>query len=473
MTPQRAASSGTDDLFLRLQATLAGEYSIERELGRGGMGIVYLAREVRLAREVAIKVLPPALASDPGRRAQFLREAQMAAGLSHPNIVPIHHVDETQGFVYFVMAYIAGETLAERVAQRGPLPPHQAGRVLREVAWALTYAHSNNIVHRDVKADNILLERSTERALVTDFGIANLAHVDARASDGHVPGSPHYASPEQIAGQPIDAASDLYSLGVVGFFALTGRLPFDAPTTREVVAMHLNSRPPSITSIAPTVPPKLAQLVERCLAKRANGRPASAAAFAEALEQTIEPRREIPAPLRVWLTRTNQGGIARPLILGYLTLSAVGTLAATGAPVGLVVVVGLAVGLVALVPAWARTHRVLAAGYGIEDLRIAIREYWVRRREEMAYEVSSSFSTRAALLLFGTTAAGLVLIQLSSPHMGGAAWVGPLFGFLMIGALSSGIALVARLFRARFNAKLGTSQVKFYDSKWGERFVKL
>jgi serine/threonine-protein kinase len=474
MIHQRAVSSGTDDLFLRLQTALAGEYSIERELGRGGMGIVYLAREVRLAREVAIKVLPPALASDPERRAQFLREAQMAAGLSHPNIVSIHHVDETQGFVYFVMAYIAGETLAERVAQRGPLPPHQAGRVLREVAWALTYAHSNNLVHRDIKADNILLEQATERALVTDFGIANVADVDARTHDGHIAGSPHYASPEQIAGQPIDAASDLYSLGVVGFLAVTGRLPFDAPTTREVVAMHLNTRPPSITSLAPTVPPKLAQLVERCLTKRADGRPASAAAFAEALEQAIAPPREIPAPLRVWLTRTNQSGKAGPLLISYFALSTMGTLIATRAPVGFFVAAGLAVGVIALLPAWVRTNRVLAAGYGIEDLRIAIREYWVRRREEMAYEVSSSTSTRTTLVIFGTTAAGAILLQLSGPRSGGGIGASVLYGFLMMAAAFAGVALVGRLFRTKFNlGKLGISQIKFYNSIWGERFVKL
>jgi serine/threonine-protein kinase len=475
MIHQRAVSSGTDDLFLRLQTALAGEYSIERELGRGGMGIVYLAREVRLAREVAIKVLPPALASDPERRAQFLREAQMAAGLSHPNIVPIHHVDETQGFVYFVMAYIAGETLAERVAQRGPLPPHQAGRVLREVAWALTYAHSNNLVHRDIKADNILLEQATERALVTDFGIANVADVDARTHDGHIAGSPHYASPEQIAGQPIDAASDLYSLGIVGFLALTGRLPFDAPTTREVIAMHLNTRPPSITSLAPTVPPKLAQLVERCLAKRPDGRPTSAAVFAEALDQAIEPQRELPAPLRVWLTRTNQRGKVGPLLVGYFALSTIGTLIATRASVGFFVAAGLAVGVVGLLPAWARTNRVLAAGYEIGDLRIAIREYWLRRREEMAYEVSSSTSTRTTAVVFGTTAAAAVLFQLmSSPDARTDVWAISIWGFLTMAATFAGIALVARLFRVKFNlGKLGSRQIKFYDSKWGERFVKL
>src|SRR3954471_923043 len=124
-----------DDLFLRLQAALAGEYSIERELGRGGMGVVYLAREVRLAREVAIKVLPPDLAESEALREQFVREAQTAARLSHPNIVPIHRVDEAGGYVYFVMAYINGETLAQRIRERGPLAPHVATRILREVAW--------------------------------------------------------------------------------------------------------------------------------------------------------------------------------------------------------------------------------------------------------------------------------------------------------------------------------------------------
>src|SRR4051812_17784147 len=126
-----------DALFLQLQAALAGEYSLERELGRGGMGVVYLAREVRLAREVAIKVLPPTLATHPRLREQFLREAQTAARLSHPNIVPIHRVDEAGGFVYFVMAYVDGETLADRVRKRGPLSPQVAAKILREVAWAL------------------------------------------------------------------------------------------------------------------------------------------------------------------------------------------------------------------------------------------------------------------------------------------------------------------------------------------------
>src|SRR5205085_12025703 len=159
--------------LLDLQAALAGEYSLERELGRGGMGVVYLARDVQLDRDVAIKVLPTQLALTAEARERFVREARTAAGLSHPHIVPIHRVGEARGFVFFVMSYVEGETLGERLRTRGPLSPADATRVLREVAWALAYAHGRGIVHRDVKPDNILLEAGTGRALVTDFGIAH------------------------------------------------------------------------------------------------------------------------------------------------------------------------------------------------------------------------------------------------------------------------------------------------------------
>src|SRR3978361_892265 len=165
--------------FLDSQTALAGEYSLQRELGRGGMGIVYLARDVQLDRDVAIKVLPSHLARTAESRERFVREARTAAGLSHPHIVPIHRVGEAGGFVFFVMSYVAGGALGEAPRREGPPPPPEAMRVLREVAWALAYAHGRGIVPRDVKPDNILLEANTGRAMVTDFGIA---HVSAHAS---------------------------------------------------------------------------------------------------------------------------------------------------------------------------------------------------------------------------------------------------------------------------------------------------
>ena len=174
-----------DPLYLAFQQALAGNYSIERELGRGGMGVVYLAREVHLDRLVAIKLLPPELSVRPTLRDRFLREARLAAKLSHPNIIPIHSVSETDGFVYFVMAYVEGETLTQRVHARGPVSASDGIRLLREAAWALGYAHGQGVVHRDVKPDNILIEAATGRALVADFGIA-AATGDAHGEGGRI-----------------------------------------------------------------------------------------------------------------------------------------------------------------------------------------------------------------------------------------------------------------------------------------------
>src|SRR4249919_2585300 len=195
------------------------------------MGVVYLAREVRLDRSVAIKLLPPELAAQERLRDRFLTEARTAARLSHPYIVPIHSVDEINQFVFYVMAYVDGETLAQRVAARGPLAPAEATRILREVAWALAYAHAQGVVHRDVKPANILLERGTERAMVTDFGIARLTHTSSETAVGELLGTPEYMSPEQASGDAVDGRSDLYALGAVGYFALSGQPPFVAPST--------------------------------------------------------------------------------------------------------------------------------------------------------------------------------------------------------------------------------------------------
>jgi len=270
MTP--AADSPAMSDLASLRAALRGQYAIERELGRGGMGIVVLARDERLDRQVALKVLPPSLAESAETRERFLREARMSAKLSHPNIVPVYRADEIGGFAFFAMGYVDGETLGDRIRDRVSLPPADVVRMLREVAWALTYAHAQGIVHRDVKPENILIERSSGRAIVTDFGIARADFHPSLTQDGHVLGTVHYMSPEQSTGEPFDGRSDLYALGCVGFFALSGRLPFEGTTPQAILIAHATKAPPPLRSVAPHVPAALAVVIDRCLAKRPDDR---------------------------------------------------------------------------------------------------------------------------------------------------------------------------------------------------------
>ena len=225
--------------FFDLQQAVAGRYSLEREIGRGGKGIVFLARDVALDRLVAIKLLPPTLAAVPTMREQFIREARTSAKLSHPHIVPIYAVEEIGDLVFFVMALVDGQTLTQRIRSKGGLSLQEAVRILREVAWALVHAHAQGVVHRDVKPDNILLEEGSGRALVTDFGIAQVmgSAVDQGSSD--VIGTPEFMSPEQALGESVDERSDIYSLGIVAFLSLSGQLPFDAATPAELVTKQI------------------------------------------------------------------------------------------------------------------------------------------------------------------------------------------------------------------------------------------
>src|SRR5213082_2886861 len=252
--------------FLALQELLAGRYSIERELGRGGMGIVLLARDVALDRPVAIKLLPPHLATRPDERERFLQEARTAAGLAHPNIVPIHLVEARGELVLFVMGFVDGETLRDRVERGGPLSPRLALKLLQEVAWALGYAHQRGVIHRDVKPDNILIERATERALVTDFGIA-LGRRSPDSAGGPIVGTARYMSPEQACGEPVDARSDLYSLGATFFYALTGRAPFEGTNLPAILTKHVYETAPLVQTLRPELPAKLAAVVDRLLRK--------------------------------------------------------------------------------------------------------------------------------------------------------------------------------------------------------------
>ena len=372
-----------DELFVALQTALAGRYSIDRELGRGGMGVVYLAREVHLDRPVAIKLLPPERAADPALRDRFLREARLAARLSHPNIIPIHAVDETAGFVYYVMAYVDGESLAQRVRTRGPLPAADGVRVLREAAWALASAHAQGVVHRDVKPDNILIESASQRVLVADFGIA--AGVGDATGDG-ISGTPEFMSPEQALGHEVDARSDLYALGATAFYALSGRLPFEGKTPTEVLAKQVTEPAPPLGAMGLPIPRKIASLVDRCLAKDPAHRPASASALAEQLGVAIEQRRELPVALRAFVKRNGRldgGGTIGGGVLLLLTSTVVS--AVLGSAAGLWTLAGGA----ALLPFAAMTmaaRRLAKLGFAHIDLAPAFQAEVDQAREEHAVE---------------------------------------------------------------------------------------
>jgi serine/threonine-protein kinase len=252
------------------------------------MGVVYCARDKRLKREIAIKILPPELSFRADIRQRFLREAETAAQLNHPNIVPIYTVEEKDNLVYFVMAYIKGDNLGQRLQQHGPIPPVEVRRILREVGDALAYAHHRNVIHRDIKPDNIIIDEETGRAMVTDFGIARALtdSGDSRlTATGMAIGTPAYMSPEQSAGdRAIDGRSDLYSLGVVGYQMLCGQPPFVANNTPSMLVKHLSEKPVPVDERWPDLPPDLARAVMICLEKDPNDRFPSAAAFSAALD---------------------------------------------------------------------------------------------------------------------------------------------------------------------------------------------
>jgi serine/threonine-protein kinase len=361
--------------FLALQQVLAGRYSIERELGRGGMGIVLLARDVALDRLVAIKLLPPHLAASPASRDRFLREARTAAGLSHPNIVPIHAVEQLGDLVFFVMGFVDGETLRERVARAGPLPSRLAMKVTQEVAWALAYAHQRGVIHRDIKPDNIMIERATDRALVADFGIAVVG--GAAEGGGEVVGSARYMSPEQACGEPVDARSDLYSLGATLFFALTGRPPFEAANLPAILTQQVSRPAPRVQAVRADVPARLADVIDRCLQKDPAARVQSGDEIARIAGEVRGRDLRAPPLVRSFLRNaqvstmvllaTALGGQSMSVGAGGMTFSTSG--------------VGI-IGSILIFQLVVVARRLLREGYVFEDIRTALLAEAQVQREE-------------------------------------------------------------------------------------------
>src|SRR6266496_240693 len=323
----------TEPTLLDVRAALAGAYEIEAPLGRGGMSFVYLARERRLDRRVAIKVLSPELAVDDAYRRLFLHEARTVAALTHPNIVPIHAVGEVGDFVFFAMAYVEGDTLAQRIATVGPLKPHRAARLLCDIGEALGFAHARGVVHRDVKPDNILIDAATGRALLSDFGIAHASPPSRSpgllgrpaAPRGLVVGTAPFMSPEQASGDLVDARSDIYSLGVVAYYALSGRLPFQANTDEGFLARSTHLEAPAL------------------------------------IHAFVTGVGLLPVTVAAWLSPASAA------------VRAVAT-----------VVLGVAL-MLPVVVAVVRVRRLLADGHGRDELVAALAARQARRREELAF----------------------------------------------------------------------------------------
>jgi serine/threonine protein kinase len=287
VTDDSAAARESLALKRRVEEAVGAIFDVEEEIGRGGMAVVYRALDKRLRRRVALKVLPPDLAFRADVRSRFVREAQMAAQLSHPHIVPIFAVDETGGIVYFAMGLVEGETLAKQLSHDQRPSVDLVRRVLREVSEGLAYAHARGVVHRDVKPDNILIERATGRALVTDFGIARAAEGDLRlTATGVAVGTPAYMSPEQAMGEKdVDGRADLYALGVVGWQMLAGELPFQSENTPGMLMKHISEPPRPLSRFRHDLPSNLVYAIERVMAKSRKDRWPDAQAFHDALDE--------------------------------------------------------------------------------------------------------------------------------------------------------------------------------------------
>jgi serine/threonine protein kinase len=286
----------TVELQDRLTHVLAGRYKVDKLLGAGGMGAVFLADDLTLERAVAIKVLPPDMSRDERVVARFQREAKTAAKLDHPNIIPIHRVESESGLHYFVMKYVTGRSLESMLDPGQPLPIPFAMRVLAEAAAALGHAHARGVVHRDVKPANIMLG-TDDQVVLTDFGISKVGDLTAQLTQtGMIIGTPHYMAPEQATGREVDGRADQYSLAVLGHQLFTGKLLFSGDSAHTIIYRHVTEQPPRVASLRPDVPPAVDAALDRALRKEPDERFVTMEEFARALRSEAVSGAAIAQP---------------------------------------------------------------------------------------------------------------------------------------------------------------------------------
>jgi serine/threonine protein kinase len=474
-SPDPVAVSTTVSTNSELEAIrgpLGERYVIERELGRGGMGTVYLARDVKLDRPVALKVLPAEFASQVALRDRFLQETRTAAKFSHPNIVPVYAVEDGGDFLAYAMGFVEGETLAERVKRAGPLPVREIVRMLQDVGYALAYAHGRNVVHRDIKPDNIMIERATGRALVMDFGISRsmtrTVHTAALTRIGEVVGTPEYMSPEQASGDVVDGRSDLYSLGLAAHFAATASTAMTAETTQKILVKQLTEQVPPIARLRPDLPSALAEAIDKCVQKDPAHRFATAEALVDAIDAAQLAPPDIPVPVRLF---ANELGMLSLVVLA-IALYAVVFVNSNSDLSGLDIMIPL-VGLSAVLitralTSLAEAQRLAAAGFSVNDVmsgfqrvvderaerRASLRAdgmTWFRRRRTLAW----------AVVMLPLGIAMMVVAWFTRVEYAPNKHSTPIYGILLV---YSGIALI------------GTSTVLLVKSPFrmppGERFFR-
>ncbi len=468
-----------------LSRKLGERYLIERELGRGGMGAVYLARDRALDRPVALKVLPPEFAAVPELRERFLRETRLAAGFSHPNIVPVFAIEDTDHLLAFAMGFVEGESVAARVARDGPLSRRDAVRLVQDVSYALAYAHGRGVVHRDIKPDNIMIERATGRALVMDFGIARaITPVSDRPGltrVGEVVGTPEYMSPEQASGDAVDGRSDLYSLGLVAWFAMTGRTAVTGESTQRVLVKQLTEAIPPLALIRGDLPSALCDVVDRCCAKEPDDRFPTAEAVVEALDATQLATPDIPVSMRLLAPELSSVATRSLLATALLALGIAMILRDGNGNLFAIAVIIAATAWVGLLTSMREVRRLRATGYSVAEVQRLLGLTLTERDEERARRAldlalvkrrRTRVMLSAGLLLWqGVT---LVSIALRTRSGGDAKFTGKVALVTFFASLLGTAAAIAVLSSSPFRRSLSE---RLFSAVWlgaiGRRLMNL